>query len=66
MTNVFAVIIHTPALNNKGIPHILERLVMCGNQNIPIKDPLAHMTETRSMNIFQEPQLGLDYTCFPF
>ena len=58
MNNSFAIIVNTPPPNNKGIPYVIERLLMCGSAKVPVKDPLRHLSEKRSMNTYSEAFIG--------
>jgi Zn-dependent M16 (insulinase) family peptidase len=50
MNNCFSVIVKTPPTNNKGIPLVVERMIMNGSKKYPIRDPLSHMASQRSYN----------------
>lgn len=63
--NCFAVGFRTTPKDDKGISHILEKLVLCGSEKYPVRDPFANMVN-RSMNTFMNVWTGSDYTCFPF
>lgn len=45
---VFSLCFDTPALDDTGIPHILEHCVLCGSQKYPFKDPFAMLVNSTS------------------
>jgi len=51
--------------NNKGIPHILEHIALCGSEKYPVKDPFFNMLN-RSLNTFMNACTGPDCTFYPF
>ena len=63
--NCFAVGFKTTPKDNKGASHILERLVLCGSEKYPVRDPFLNMSK-RSLNTYMNAWTGTDYTCFPF
>jgi len=63
--NVFNVLIRTIPMNDTGIAHILEHVVLCGSENFPVRDPFFKMLD-RSMSNFMNAMTGSDYTMYPF
>jgi len=61
--NCFAVGFRTTPQDNRGISHILEKLILCGSKRYPVRDPFANMTR-RSLNNQMNAWTGTDYTCF--
>ncbi|CAG9328104.1 PITRM1_1 [Blepharisma stoltei] len=61
----FGLLFRTKSENDKGLPHSLERLCLCGSQNYPIKDPFSKMG-SRSLNSYMNSWTGSDFTMFPF
>lgn len=61
----FVLMFPTPPSNDKGIPHILEHLSLCGSEKYPIRDPFFAM-QNRSMASFMNAMTGSDYTLYPF
>ena len=55
--NLFCLSFRTLPCNNKGAPHILEHVVLCGSQKFPIKDPFFSMSR-RSLNTFMNALTG--------
>ncbi|RME60099.1 MAG: hypothetical protein D6780_03955 [Candidatus Dadabacteria bacterium] len=46
--NGFALAFATPPKDSKGIPHILEHLVICGSKNFSVRDPLRTILKNGS------------------
>ena len=51
--------------NDKGTAHCLERMVLCGSQRFPVRDPFACMV-SRSLNTYANAWTGADFTAYPF
>ncbi len=62
--NLFCLSFRTLPKNNRGTPHILEHVTLCGSDKFPIKDPFFSMTR-RSLNTFMNALTGSDFTCYP-
>lgn len=62
--NLFCLSFRTLPKNNRGAPHILEHVVLCGSEKFPIKDPFFSMAR-RSLNTFMNALTGSDFTCYP-
>ncbi len=62
--NLFCLSFRTLPKNNRGAPHILEHVALCGSDKFPIKDPFFSMTR-RSLNTFMNALTGSDFTCYP-
>jgi len=63
--NCFAVLFRTTPSNNKGTPHILEHITLCGSEKYPVRDPFMNMLK-RSLNTYMNAWTGSDFTCYPF
>ncbi|WBW71907.1 mitochondrial metalloendopeptidase [Schizosaccharomyces osmophilus] len=63
--NVFSIGFHTPADNDKGIPHILEHTTLCGSKKYPVRDPFFKMLN-RSLANFMNAFTASDFTFYPF
>jgi len=63
--NCFGIGFKTTPRDNKGGSHVLEKLVLCGSEKYPVRDPFSNMTK-RSLNTFMNAWTGADFTCFPF
>lgn len=63
--NCFAVLLRTTPSNDKGTPHILEHIVLCGSEKYPVRDPFFNMLK-RSLNTYMNAWTGNDFTCYPF
>ncbi|EPY49467.1 metalloendopeptidase [Schizosaccharomyces cryophilus OY26] len=63
--NVFSIGFHTPADNDKGIPHILEHTTLCGSNRYPVRDPFFKMLN-RSLANFMNAFTASDFTFYPF
>jgi presequence protease len=62
---VHGIAIRTPPSNNKGIPHILEHLSLCGSKNYPVRDPFFKMLN-RSLASYMNAWTASDHTFYPF
>ncbi|MBN1914707.1 MAG: insulinase family protein [Parachlamydiales bacterium] len=62
--NLFSIFFPTYCTNSRGVPHILEHLVLCGSKKFPVKDPFFSMLK-RSLNTFMNAMTGTDFTCYP-
>jgi presequence protease len=62
--NLFCLSFRTLPQNNRGTPHILEHVTLCGSEKFPIKDPFFSMGR-RSLNTFMNALTGSDFTCYP-
>ena len=40
---VFGITFRTPPLDSTGLPHIMERSVLCGSQKYPVKEPFVEL-----------------------
>ncbi|KAH8261545.1 hypothetical protein KR044_010912, partial [Drosophila immigrans] len=65
INNLFSINFRTNPLDSTGLPHVLEHLVLCGSQNIPVRDVFFKMV-SRSVANFMNAMTGPDYTMFPF
>lgn len=45
-------------MNDTGIAHILEHVVLCGSENFPVRDPFFKMLD-RSMSNFMNAMTGI-------
>ena len=54
----------TPAVNDKGIPHIIEHSVLCGSKKYPLKDPFVQLMKG-SMYSFLNAMTYSDFTVYP-
>ncbi|KRW98994.1 Metalloenzyme, LuxS/M16 peptidase-like protein [Pseudocohnilembus persalinus] len=64
--NVFSFILNTPTKDNKGLPYIIEKLILCGSKKFPVRDPFKEIAHIRSLNTYTEPQTGNGHIIFPF
>ena len=62
---VHGIAVRTPPVNNKGIPHILEHLSLCGSRNYPVRDPFFKMLN-RSLATYMNAWTASDHTFYPF
>jgi len=62
--NLFCLSFRTLPKNDRGAPHILEHVTLCGSEKFPIKDPFFSMSR-RSLNTFMNAMTGSDFTCYP-
>lgn len=60
-----AFIFKTMPEDASGKPRMLEKMVLCGSEKYPVRDPFAHMTN-RSMNSFADAWTGPDFTSYMF
>ena len=60
-----AVLFRTTPENDRGAPHCLEHLVLCGSQRYPVRDPFFSMLN-RSLNTYMNAWTGPDFTAYPF
>ncbi|XP_060654365.1 presequence protease, mitochondrial-like [Drosophila nasuta] len=65
INNLFSINFRTNPLDSTGIPHVLEHLVLCGSQNLPVRDVFFKMV-SRTVANFMNAMTGPDYTMFPF
>lgn len=63
--NVFNVLLRTTPMDDTGVAHILEHIVLTGSQKYPVRDPFFKMLD-RSMATFMNAMTGSDYTLYPF
>ncbi|MBX9924270.1 MAG: insulinase family protein [Rhabdochlamydiaceae bacterium] len=62
--NLFCLSFRTLPQNSRGVPHVLEHVVLCGSKKFPVKDPFFSMTR-RSLNTYMNALTGSDFTCYP-
>ena len=60
-----AFIYRTTADDQAGYARSLERMILCGSDAYPVRDPFAHMTK-RSMNSCVDAWTGPDFTSYMF
>lgn len=60
-----ALLFRTTPDNDRGTPHCLEHLVLCGSQRYPVRDPFFSMLN-RSLNTYMNAWTGPDFTAYPF
>lgn len=63
--NVFSINFRTTPKDSRGLPHILEHIVLCGSKLYPVRDPFFKMLN-RSLATFMNAMTGSDYTIYPF
>ncbi|XP_034107394.1 presequence protease, mitochondrial-like isoform X1 [Drosophila albomicans] len=63
--NVFSIHFRTKPFDSTGLPHVLEHLVLCGSENLPVRD-LFYKMIIRSVANFMNAMTGPDYTMYPF
>ncbi|MFV0502701.1 MAG: insulinase family protein [Lachnospirales bacterium] len=61
---VFTMSIKTPCENNRGIPHVLEHLVLCGSEKYPIRDPFNELLKS-SLYTYLNAITYKDRTIYP-
>lgn len=59
---VFGIVFRTPPKNSSGVPHILERSVLCGSRKYPLKNPFAEVLKD-SLQTFLNSTTYPDRTC---
>ncbi|EPZ32580.1 Peptidase M16 domain-containing protein [Rozella allomycis CSF55] len=62
---LFAVGFKTLPADNKGIPHILEHLTLCGSEKYPVRDPFFRMLR-RSLSNYMNAWTFPYFTMYPF
>ncbi|BBN08616.1 presequence protease [Marchantia polymorpha subsp. ruderalis] len=60
---VFGIVFRTPAQDSLGIPHILQRSVMCGSRKYPLKNPVGELFKS-SLDAYAKRSMEMDRTCF--
>ncbi|XP_060761903.1 presequence protease, mitochondrial isoform X3 [Neoarius graeffei] len=63
--NLFSVQFRTTPMDNTGVSHVLEHMVLCGSQRFPCRDPFFKMLN-RSLSTFMNAFTASDYTMYPF
>lgn len=63
--NSMGFIFKTIPEDSTGKPRLLEKMILCGSEKYPVRDPFAHMTN-RSMNSFSDAWTGQDFTSYMF
>ena len=63
--NTFSINFKTAPEDNKGLPHILQRMILAGSQKYPVRDAFKHMN-SRTIGEASEPWTGPDYSSYPF
>ena len=63
--NAFCLGFATPALDDRGVTHVLEHMVLCGSEKYPVREPFFRMTR-RSLSTYMNALTGPDYTLYPF
>ena len=63
--NSLGFIFKTLPEDGTGKPRMLEKMILCGSEKYPVRDPFAHMTN-RSMNSFSDAWTGQDFTSYMF
>ncbi|MCX7847946.1 MAG: insulinase family protein [bacterium] len=61
---VFAIVVRTPAVDDTGLPHILEHTVLCGSEKYPVKEPFTELLKT-SLATYLNAHTGSDHTTYP-
>ncbi|CAD8083683.1 unnamed protein product [Paramecium sonneborni] len=62
--NQGALIFKTPAIDNSGIPHIVQQILTCGSQKYPVRDAWSHMRGRSLQPSDLVPYVGTDHTTF--
>ncbi|ELP84426.1 hypothetical protein EIN_205180, partial [Entamoeba invadens IP1] len=60
----FSISFRTPAINDKGITHIIEHSVLCGSDNYTTKEPFADLLRVSYQN-FLNAFTAPDWTMYP-
>ena len=61
---VFTIGFRTPAMDDTGMPHIIEHSVLCGSRKFPVKDPFIELAKG-SLNTFLNAMTYPDKTVYP-
>ncbi|KAK4476104.1 hypothetical protein MN116_001326 [Schistosoma mekongi] len=61
----FSIQLSTIPVDDSGVSHILEHVVLCGSLNYPCHDPFMKMTH-RSQATFMNALTATDWTMYPF
>lgn len=62
--NLFAFVFRTPAMDDKGLAHIMEHSVLCGSKKYPLKEPFVNLMN-ESVNTFLNAMTYPDMTAYP-